>query len=701
MLKYIMFAALFASAAAVLGLNTTAPTSAAPTTQAPTSAAPTTQAPTTAAPTTQSPTTAAPTTQSPTTAAPTTQSPTSAAPTTQSPTAPTSAPTHTPTTRPTTGAPTSAPTHTPTTQPTTGAPTHAGNVLDAVKKNPDLSKFLEAVGKFADIENELNGTGSLVVFAPVNAAFGTSITATEEILKYHVITDGEKLDLKEGLNPVKSSDNDQILKIVKTGDDITVTFGVPSVTAEVSATVETDNGVLHLVNKVLLPPAATGTVEKAAGVELFGAIAAKTLAGKTGVTIFATQDVAFKQSKVDTFGEQAQRATALYSVVQGCVFSNDIPDGTTEVASLFGANLTTVGANLTIVKTIEGVTVNGVKVTATDILTSTDVIHTLESVLVVPWNAKQSMSANFNAIGAFTELTKAAARSTEASSFLAGADPKVFFAPSTAALKAANATGIPVASLTELLLYHFVDGKHNSTQLTGKEHWNSKLPDSKLGADAVQVVIVDGDRDGQTVNGVSVTGVFGSVDGFVYELDGVLDIPGTFNGEASDLGLLTFLALLNRTDLKLDGDHLTIFAPDDDAFTAYLKEHDIADAKSMDVKAAKKLLLEHVYDKEGVVYAKELFSLKNLTMDSVTWDIKDNTIGGAIVKDANNLVINGVFHVIDRVLGGPKPADPAKKEGMNGGVVVAIVVGALAGVAIIGYCCFRSSKREDEDYQAI
>lgn len=184
--------------------------------------------------------------------------------------------------------------------------------------------------------------------------------------------------------------------------------------------------------------------------------------------------------------------------------------------------------------------------------------------------------------------------------------------------------------------------------------------------------------------------------GVLYVVDKVLLPPVAFDDTAAGLGLSTLLQLLNRTNITLNAAPVTIFAPTDAAFEAFLKKND-ADAANINTTVAKQLLLEHVYTVD-TLYSTALLKRANLTMGGKTWDIKDGTIGGATITNADQLIANGVVHVIDRVLGGP--AATVSTDGLTGGEVVAIVIGVLAGVAIIGYCCFRSSKRDD-DYQPI
>jgi len=272
---------------------------------------------------------------------------------------------------------------------------------------------------------------------------------------------------------------------------------------------------------------------------------------------------------------------------------------------------------------------------------------------------------------------------------------KVFvFAPNDASLKALNVTAIP----EKVLQYHIAEATEELAE--GLNIITS------LDGDQVLKVTKTGNAVSVASGVPSVTATASPIldtndQGIIFVLDSVLSAPEAVETTMEKLGLSTLLTLLNTTNLStvVPGlAALTIFAPSNAAFEAYFKQQGVADAVSFNSTDAKKLLLEHV-DTAKAIYSNELLKMKNLTMGGKTWDISGATIGGAGITDANVLVTNGAIHVIDRVLGGPAAA-AASTSGLTGGEVVAIVIGVLAGVAIIGYCCFRSSKRDD-DYQPI
>ncbi len=133
------------------------------------------------------------------------------------------------------------------------------NVLDIAIGSADHTTLVAAV-QAADLENALVNAGPLMVFAPTNAAFdalpeGTvedllkpeNKAALADILKYHV-TPG-KYD-KEFLKKFKKlgQANNQDAAVEVRGDDVYVAG------ARIIASVPAGNGIVHVVDKVMLPP---------------------------------------------------------------------------------------------------------------------------------------------------------------------------------------------------------------------------------------------------------------------------------------------------------------------------------------------------------------------------------------------------------------------------------------------------------------
>jgi uncharacterized surface protein with fasciclin (FAS1) repeats len=133
------------------------------------------------------------------------------------------------------------------------------NVVQVAVGSPDHSTLVKAVTT-AGLVDVLSNVGPFTVFAPVNAAFdalpeGTvenlmkpeSKAALTNILEYHVYVGVIRESMIQdgmGLNQV----NGQDITLNKNGTEITVNG------AKVLAVVPASNGIVYVIDKVLLPP---------------------------------------------------------------------------------------------------------------------------------------------------------------------------------------------------------------------------------------------------------------------------------------------------------------------------------------------------------------------------------------------------------------------------------------------------------------
>ncbi len=138
-----------------------------------------------------------------------------------------------------------------------------GTIVDVASADPEFSTLVAAVAA-ANLVDTLNGPGPYTVFAPTDAAFDDAIAALGvtpeelladptlgDILTYHVVAgevmasdvlgmDGAEVETVNGAPLTISVDGDTVMV-----NDATV----------VKTDIETSNGVIHVIDKVLLPPA--------------------------------------------------------------------------------------------------------------------------------------------------------------------------------------------------------------------------------------------------------------------------------------------------------------------------------------------------------------------------------------------------------------------------------------------------------------
>jgi uncharacterized surface protein with fasciclin (FAS1) repeats len=143
-----------------------------------------------------------------------------------------------------------------------------GTIVDVAVANGSFETLVAAVTA-ADLAGALSAEGPLTVFAPTDDAFAAlpeglvdcllledNVDALSAILTYHVV-DGEVMstDLTDG--PVATLQGEEIT--VDLTDGVVLNDSVNVVTADVEAS----NGVIHVIDGVLVPP----TIDVAAFLE--------------------------------------------------------------------------------------------------------------------------------------------------------------------------------------------------------------------------------------------------------------------------------------------------------------------------------------------------------------------------------------------------------------------------------------------------
>ena len=132
------------------------------------------------------------------------------------------------------------------------------NVLQIAIGSKDHSTLVAAV-QAADLENALVNAGPLMVFAPTNDAFAALPEGTVEnllkpenkaklafILKHHVTPGNYSKDFLKKFKKLGQASNENITVEVK-GDDVFVGG------AKILASVPAGNGIVHAVDKVIIP----------------------------------------------------------------------------------------------------------------------------------------------------------------------------------------------------------------------------------------------------------------------------------------------------------------------------------------------------------------------------------------------------------------------------------------------------------------
>lgn len=288
-------------------------------------------------------------------------------------------------------------------------PVVTNTITDVVVKNDNFSTLESAVIK-ANLQGTLSGTGPFTVFAPDNNAFTASgITSAvlnsltqaqvSNIILYHAL--GSKIVAAD----VPAGPNAKV--VTASGDSVFVTRNAAGVFVNgikvTSADVGADNGVIHVIGRVLLPPSGN-IVETAAASGLDSLVKAVTRAtsapggdpalastlSTAKLTVFAPTNAAFTQllgalslTDINQIPVSTLLAVLRYHVVAGRAFSSDLSNG--NLPMLAGGNTTVnltggTGGGPSIKGNGNGASVSNI--TATNIMCRNGVVHLIDRVLL-------------------------------------------------------------------------------------------------------------------------------------------------------------------------------------------------------------------------------------------------------------------------------------------------------------------------------
>jgi transforming growth factor-beta-induced protein len=272
----------------------------------------------------------------------------------------------------------------------------AADIVETAVKAGKFNTLAAALGA-ADLVETLKGPGPFTVFAPTDEAFSKLPAGTVEtllkpenkgklagILTYHVVSGKVFAKQVVGLKGAKTVNGQRV--DIKVADSIVMVDGAKVVTTDI----ECDNGVIHIIDSVILPADKNiPEVATAAGkfTTLLAAVKAAglvdTLVGKGPFTVFAPTDDAFAKLPVGTVQdllkpENKQKLVDIltYHVVPGRVYSEDAVAAKTAK--------TVQGASVSVNVGSDGAKINSSKLVMTDLDASNGVIHVIDAVLMPP-----------------------------------------------------------------------------------------------------------------------------------------------------------------------------------------------------------------------------------------------------------------------------------------------------------------------------
>ncbi|MFK8056457.1 MAG: fasciclin domain-containing protein [Saprospiraceae bacterium] len=253
-------------------------------------------------------------------------------------------------------------------------------------------------GADLDLVGTLSGTGPFTVFAPTDDAFdlvdlsGFDQATVDQALLYHVlggevkaanIQDGTVFQLNG--NTVGFEGSEAVLVLTKNTDGVFINGATV-----IEADIEADNGVIHAIDKVLLPPtvvdlavalpnatslvSALGAADASSNYDLVNA-----LSGDGPFTVFAPTNDVFM---VDPAATADQIGNILsHHVIRGNIRSSDLEDGVGAIRTTLSGDNVQVTRNGAAVTIIDGQG-NTFNVTNADIQGANGVIHTIDGVMM-------------------------------------------------------------------------------------------------------------------------------------------------------------------------------------------------------------------------------------------------------------------------------------------------------------------------------
>ena len=291
-------------------------------------------------------------------------------------------------------------------------------VWTAAESDPQLTTFVAAV-EFASVDNDLvnlldDEQATLTVFAPTNEAFDSlarELTGNPDAVGADLLTP-DNVDLLRGVLQYHILDTVVLAEDIPFGMPITMTAGgvikidsgTPPVITDgrnrtaniVTTDILTENGVIHTIDRVLLPANMTiaQTVQAFSSSGEFTilaqAVVAADLVGALDssqmLTVFAPTDAAF-EALLSELGTSLPKLLAdpelltsvlTYHVVPGVLFAAELPIDT-PIQTLEGASFTV--DNGLVITDARG---RRSQIVKTDVLASNGVIHVIDQVLLPP-----------------------------------------------------------------------------------------------------------------------------------------------------------------------------------------------------------------------------------------------------------------------------------------------------------------------------
>ncbi|MEM6643705.1 MAG: fasciclin domain-containing protein [Bacteroidota bacterium] len=337
------------------------------------------------------------------------------------------------------------------------------SIVQIAQAEPTLSSLVAALTKFPDLVSALSSDAEdYTVFAPNNAAFAALLSATGQtslddvpepvirrLLEYHVVSGAAVFSsaLMDGqtVDPILADAND----VINVGVGTSVTVDNATV---ILADVPASNGVVHVIDGVLVPDLETSIVNTVVEPAYFNVdfeiltsavvkagLLTTLIDGAAEFTVFAPTDAAF--GEIGITSAENLTADALTPILQYHVLDSEVKEADLPAT---GTAVPTLNGDFYLSKNTNGVFINGrTQVTATDIDQDNGVVHVINRTLEPASSdvVEIAIAASTADPGAeFTQLVAALTAvsdntQTDLITILKGNGPFTIFAPTDAAFQ--------------------------------------------------------------------------------------------------------------------------------------------------------------------------------------------------------------------------------------------------------------------------
>lgn len=411
------------------------------------------------------------------------------------------------------------------------------NIVSIAAQTPSLSILVEALSLFPNLVDALSSDGSFTVFAPTNDAFIALLgvigqeslsdipeSVIERLLKYHVISGAALMstDLSDGQMASTLLSDDDKIKVQISGQSVKINGA--NVTA---ANIEASNGVVHVVDAVLVPALELSIVNtivqpayfsKSFSVLTQAVVTAgllETLVNPdASFTLFAPSNDAFEAAGITSLaGLTANDLTPIltYHVLGSKVYANGLPSTGSAVTTLNGDFYLSINDNGVFINGVSQVTVASQAGSNLDF--GNGVVHVINRTLL-PTNktivdiaveaSQASSGAEFGQLVAALTAVENDGTTDNLITILSGDGPFTVFAPTDAAFQAlytlaevsdfnALVDAVGIGTIKAVLKYHVLGARVFSTDLPNLESNTVATLGGNITIDLSALKIIDTD----------------------------------------------------------------------------------------------------------------------------------------------------------------------------------------------------------------